>query len=140
MAGIICQQDLRLSEFFELYADYEEYANLYETMFDNNLVTHRHSLSTVWASEKLKPQAGQLLELVSFLDPNVIDEELLMKVSVELLSERAHCKKSSYIEARTNLLQSYLIQKDKQSRNFGPPQCTRCSSGHNENYEETGSF
>ena len=47
MAGIIRRQDLTLSEFFELYTDYEEHAILYETKLDTNLVTYRYSLSTV---------------------------------------------------------------------------------------------
>lgn len=116
MAGIIRRQDLTLSEFFELYTDHEERASLYETKFDTNLVTYRHSLSTVWAFEKLKPQARQLLELISFLDPDVIGEDLLIEASVELLSKGVQFKKSSYIEARTDLLQSSLIQRDKQQR------------------------
>jgi hypothetical protein len=47
MAGIIRQQDLTLSEFFELYTDYKEHASLYKTKFNTNLITYRHSLSTV---------------------------------------------------------------------------------------------
>lgn len=116
MAGIIRRQDLTLLEFFELYTDHEEHASLYKTKFDTNLVTYRHSLSTVWAFEKLKPQARQLLELISFLDPDVIGEDLLMEASVELLSGGAQFKKSNYIEARTDLLQSSLVQRDKQKR------------------------
>lgn len=116
MAGIIRRQDLTLPEFFELYTDHEEHASLYETKFDTSLVTYRHSLSTVWAFEKLKPQARQLLELMSFLDPDVIKEDLLMEASVGLLSEGARFKKSNYIEARTDLLQSSLVQRDKQQQ------------------------
>lgn len=116
MAGIIRRQDFTLSEFFELYTDHEEHASLYETKFDTNLVTYRHSLSTVWAFEKLKPQARQLLELVSFLDPDVIGEDLLMEASAELLSEGAPFKKSNYVEARTDLLQSSLVHRDKQKQ------------------------
>jgi hypothetical protein len=118
MAGIIRRQDLTLSEFFELYTDHEEHASLYETKFDTNLITYRHSLSTVWAFEKLKPQARQLLELISFLDPDFIGEDLLMEASVELLSEGAQFKKSTYIEARADLLQSSLIQRDKQRQHL----------------------
>jgi hypothetical protein len=80
------------------------------------LVTYGHSLSTVWAFEKLKPQARQLLELISFLDPDVIGEDLLMEASVELLFEGTQFKKSNYIEARTDLLQSSLVQRDKQKQ------------------------
>jgi hypothetical protein len=113
MAGIIRRQDLTLSEFFELYTDHEEHASLYETKFDTSLVTYRHSLSSVWAFEKLKPQARQLLELISFFDPDIIGEDLLMQASVKLLSDVAQFRKSNYIEARADLLQSSLIQRDK---------------------------
>jgi hypothetical protein len=116
IAGIIRRQDLTLSEFFELYADHEEHASFYGTKFDTTLVTYGHSLSTVWAFEKLKPQARQLLELISFLDPDVIGEDLLMEASVELLFEGTQFKKSNYIEARTDLLQSSLVQRDKQKQ------------------------
>jgi hypothetical protein len=116
MAGIIRRQDLTLSEFFELYTDHEEHASLYSTKFDTNLVTYGHSLSTVWASEKLKPQARQLLELISFLDPDFIGEDLLIAASAELFVEGAKFKKSDYIEARTDLLQSSLVRRDKQKQ------------------------
>ncbi|EED20550.1 hypothetical protein TSTA_037680 [Talaromyces stipitatus ATCC 10500] len=68
MAGIVRRQDLTLPEFLELYTDHEEHASLYETKFDTNLITYRHSISTVWAFEKLRPQARKLLELISFLE------------------------------------------------------------------------
>ena len=114
MAGIIRRQDLTLSEFLELYTDHEEHASLYETKFDTNLITYPHSLSTVWAFEKLKPHARQLLELISFLDPDSIGEDLLIEASMVLLSNGSQFKKSIYIEARTDLLQSSLVQRDKQ--------------------------
>ncbi|CAI7656962.1 unnamed protein product [Penicillium viridicatum] len=112
MAGIIRRQDLKLSEFLELYMDHEEHASLYGTKFDTNLVPYRHTLSTVWAFGKLKPQSQQLLELISFLDPDSIGEDLL-EASVGILSEGTPFKKSNYIEARTDLLQSSLVQRDK---------------------------
>ncbi|KAK5680154.1 hypothetical protein LTS10_007081 [Elasticomyces elasticus] len=116
MAGIIRRQDLTLSEFFELYTDREEHTSLYETRFDTNLIPYRHSLSTVWAIEKLKSQARHLLELSAFLDPDTIGEDLLMEASVDLISEGTTFKKSSFIEARTDLLQSSLIQRNKQKQ------------------------
>lgn len=116
MAGIIRRQDLTLDEFLELYADHEEHASLYETKFDTNLITYRYSLSTVWAFEKLKPHARQLLELISFLDPDAIGEDLLMAASMELFSDGTQFKKSNYMEARSDLLQSSLVSRDKQKQ------------------------
>lgn len=116
MAGIIRRQELTLSEFYELYTNREEHANLYETKFDTSLVTYHHSISTVWAFEKLKPHARQLLDLISFLDPDAIGEDILMTASLELFSYGTKFKKSNYIEARTDLLQSSLVQRDKQEQ------------------------
>ncbi len=116
MASIIRRQDLTLSEFYELYTDQEEHARLYETKFDTNLVTYRHSLSTVWAFEKLKPQARQLLELASFFDPDAVGDDLLMEAFAALQSDDLTFKKSNYIDARTELLQSSLVQRDKQKQ------------------------
>lgn len=115
MAGIIRGQDLTLTEFFELYTDHKELATLYETKFDTNSVTYGHSLSTVWAFGKLKPHTQQLLELISFLDPDVIGEDLL-EASVEMLSDGAPFKRSHYTEARTDLLRSSLVQRDKEKQ------------------------
>jgi hypothetical protein len=117
MAGIIRRQGLTLSEFFELYKDHEQHANLYKIKFDTNLMTYRHTLSTVWAFEKLKPEARQLLELISFLDPDAIGEDMLMNTSMELLStDGAQFKTSNYIEARADLLQSSLIRRNMPER------------------------
>ncbi|KAI0553925.1 tetratricopeptide repeat domain-containing protein [Xylaria curta] len=86
MAGIIYRQDLTF---------------LYETKFDTNLITYRHSLSTVWTFEKLKPQARQLLELCSFLDPDAVEEDLLIVAFGEMLRGTEQFKK---------------IQRDKQKQ------------------------
>lgn len=116
MAGIIRRQDLTLSEFYELYTNHEEHASLYGTRFDTNLIPYRHTLSTVWAIDKLKPHAKQLLELVAFLDPDIIGEDLLMELSIKLLSEGSTFRKSGYLDARADLLQSSLVQRNKQKQ------------------------
>lgn len=114
MAGIIRRQDLTMEEFWELYRDFDEHAGLYETKFDTNLVAYQHSIATVWAFNKLKAQSRQLLEIIAFFDPDNVDEELLIAASAELLSTDTSFKKSNYLEARSDLLQSSLIQRDKQ--------------------------
>lgn len=116
MVGIICRQDLTLAEFLELYNDHEERAKLYEIIFDAHLAPYRHSLSTVWTFEKLKNDFQLLLELFSFFDSDVIQEDLLIEASAILLSEDSQFKKRHYIEARTDLLKSSLVHRDKQNQ------------------------
>lgn len=101
MAGIIREQDLTLPEYFELHMNRGECTGLYETNFDNNPATYRHSLFTICALGKLKPQARQLLELISFLDPDVIGGDLLMKFNT-----------ANYLQAQHDLLKPPLIQMD----------------------------
>ncbi|KAJ6188767.1 hypothetical protein N7519_003675 [Penicillium mononematosum] len=115
IAGIIRRKDLTLSEFLELYTGHEERSSLYETKLETNSVTYGHSLSTVWAFGGLKPETQQVLELISFLDPDVIGEDLL-EASVELLSNDAPFKKNHYVEARNDLLQSSLVQRNIQKQ------------------------
>lgn len=132
VAGIIRRQDLTLSEFLELYKDHEEHASLYETKFDTNLITYRHSISTVWAFKRLKPQARQLLEIISFLDPDVIGEDLLMQVSMELLcKDDTPSKKSHYLEARADLLQSSLVPRDKSKQQVSVHRSPKCNFDNN---------
>ncbi|KAI0873550.1 P-loop containing nucleoside triphosphate hydrolase protein [Hypoxylon argillaceum] len=117
MASIIRQKHITWPEFLKLWTDHEERANLYETKFDTNLVTYRHSLATVWAFEKLKPHARQLLEFISFLGPYIIiREDLLIKAFMEIPFEGFQFKKSSYFEAVSDLLHSSLIQRDENQR------------------------
>ncbi|KAM5487384.1 hypothetical protein MaudMau93_004652 [Microsporum audouinii] len=116
MAAIIRRKDLTLSEFFELYKNQEGESCLYARKSEIKLITYRHSLSTVWAIEKLNYQARHLLELISFLDPDIIREDLLMEASVEVVFKGTRAGKSSYIDARSDLLQSSLIQRDKQKQ------------------------
>ncbi|KAI1758309.1 P-loop containing nucleoside triphosphate hydrolase protein [Xylaria castorea] len=118
MAGIIRRQDLTLSEFWELYTDHDERATLYRTKFNTSLITYRHSLSTTWALEKLKPPARQLLELISFLDPDALKEDLLMVAFGKMLGGVERFKKSNYMEARADLLRSSLVQRDKRKQNL----------------------
>jgi len=85
MASVIRRQDFTLPEFLELWSDHEQHASFYKTKFNTNLVAYPHSLTTIWAFDRLPPYARQLLELISFLDPDVIGEDLLMNVSNEIL-------------------------------------------------------
>ncbi|KAM3483494.1 hypothetical protein MY8738_003037 [Beauveria namnaoensis] len=109
MAGIIRRQDLTLTEFLELFIDHEERTILYETKFDSSLVTYRHSLSSVWAFEKLKPQTRKLLELISFLDPDIIGEDLLMSAFAKRGIARTQDRR--YEEGEADLKEALRIRK-----------------------------
>ncbi|PYI11365.1 hypothetical protein BO78DRAFT_446337 [Aspergillus sclerotiicarbonarius CBS 121057] len=126
MAGIISRQDLTLSEFLQLYTNPEERGNLYKTKFDTNMVRYPHYLATVWDFWTLKFDARQLLEVIALLDSDLIKEDLLMKAAEELNRGTSyHYKTSTYIQARSDLLQCSLIQRDKEKQQISAHRIVR---------------
>lgn len=111
MAGIIRRQELTLREFFDLYKDFDEHAALHETKFDSITKSYSHSIATVWAIEKLRPESRKLLEALSFFDSDSIKEELI----VELFAGEFSAQKDEYRKIRTELLQTSLIKRNKQN-------------------------
>ena len=78
MAGIIRLEFLSYSEFLELYNGAEEEADIHETVLQPLRNTARGSLSTVWAIDRFSESARAIIEISSFLDPDCIQESILM--------------------------------------------------------------
>ncbi|KAH3953529.1 hypothetical protein HBH53_029800 [Parastagonospora nodorum] len=117
MAGIIRRQDLSLNEFHDLYTDAAEHLDLYDTRTgDASTRGYAHSISTVWAIEKLNPVSRKLLELITFLDADRIQEYLLIEASVLIFATEVNFKKSLYRDTRTELIQSSLVKRNKQKQ------------------------
>lgn len=116
MAGIMNRGDLTLKEFWELYSDVKGRSSLYETKPDTDEVKYRHSIATVWALNRLKAPALQLLQLISFFNPDSIAEDMLLKAISHSASLDALVGENSYQEARAALLQSSLIYRDTQKQ------------------------
>jgi hypothetical protein len=116
MAAIVERENLSLAEFLELYADLEQRPALYQVVvcygFGYNLASYPHAISTVWEFEKLDPYAWKLLELMSFLGPDAVEERLLIEASTELLADWA----PRFNESRLGLVGSSLVQRNKQKR------------------------
>lgn len=112
MAGIIRRDDLSLSEFLSLYQEDEERSALYGTKFDTGANVYHHSVATVWAHEKLSKEAKLLLQIASFLDPDMIQESILSD-AITILQVGDPFSKSQFNNARTELLQTSLFRRDK---------------------------
>ena len=116
MASVIRRQKLDLTEFLELYQDCTQHPDFHRKRFDSGIRTYPHSISTVWAFERLNSEARTFLELVSFLDPDCIQEDMLAEAPTEMLVEHFPQDEKLYREARTELLQSSLVKRDAQSK------------------------
>ncbi len=116
MASVIRRQQLDLGEFLELYQDCAEHLEFHGKRFDSGVRTYPHSISTVWAFERLNSEARVFLELMSFLDPDCIQEDIFAEASTEMSVEHFPCNKKPYREARTELLQASLIKRNPQNK------------------------
>ncbi|KAI0858271.1 hypothetical protein F4860DRAFT_486771 [Xylaria cubensis] len=112
MAGIIRRQDLSLHEFLSIYEDTGERAQLYGMKYDVSLKAYRYSIATVWALEKLSPDARGLLRAISFMDPDTIQEAALFDAATAMLGDMSFTK-LRFSNARTELSQASLIKRDK---------------------------
>ena len=116
MASVIRRQQLDLTEFLELYQDCTEHPDFHGKRFDSGIRTYPHSISTVWAFERLNSEARAFLELMSFLDPDCIQEDILAEAPTEMSVEHFPHNKKLFREARTELLQSSLVKRNAQSK------------------------
>lgn len=112
MAGIIRRQDLSFSEFLSIYESREERAALYGTKYETSLRGYRYSIATVWSFEKLSPEATGLLQIMFFLDPDNVSEQVLFDVAALMFTDPP-LTKVKFNEARTDLAQSSLIRREK---------------------------
>ncbi|KAI1121517.1 P-loop containing nucleoside triphosphate hydrolase protein [Nemania abortiva] len=111
MAGIIRRDNLSLSNFLSMYQEKEERSALYGTKLGTGLRDYPHSIATVWAFEKLSKGAKILLQVASFLDPDIIQESILSDATAALLP-RSSFSKSQYNKALVELLHSSLFKRD----------------------------
>lgn len=110
MAGVIIRRDLTYDEFAKTYNEEEGRQELLQLHLSRGKRRsgYEHTVASVWALESLK-HGRTLLEVLSFLDPDGIQETILT-TRPEIVSLNTFPKTSiSYQKARTELLQSSLI-------------------------------
>ncbi|GKT43468.1 uncharacterized protein ColSpa_03649 [Colletotrichum spaethianum] len=114
MAGIIRRQDLSLSEFQSIYEEDKHRIALYNTKYNASTKAYKHSIATVWAFEKLTAEAKGLMKLILFMDPDIIQENILFDAAV-LMFASSNFTRPKFNEARAELSQSSLVRRDKKT-------------------------
>jgi hypothetical protein len=115
MAAVISRNDMTYKDFLEYY-DREQCV---KDFIDFNLgqdTGYEHTLSTVWALDRLSRGASSLLEVISLIDPDRIQEEILEQDSstVQIEDGRGYPQDpSEYLKARAELIKSSLITRNK---------------------------
>lgn len=113
MAGYISRRHLSFEEFLQRYERDPNLNEIYKNKNSKYRNTYSHNLSTVWALDRLEVGAA-LLDVLSLLDPDRIDENLLTEGASRCDLEGFPKDEIAYQDARAELLQSSLV-----SRNLG---------------------
>ncbi|KAL8963647.1 MAG: hypothetical protein Q9193_000116 [Seirophora villosa] len=113
MAGIILDYEYSFKEFVKTYSEEESRKELMQLRLDQprNRSGYEHTLASVWALESLD-HSRALLEVLSFLDPDSIQEGIL-KTNLHAVAVDGFPKTMvAYHRARTELLQRSLITRN----------------------------
>ncbi|KAL8708966.1 MAG: hypothetical protein Q9225_007520 [Loekoesia sp. 1 TL-2023] len=113
MAGVIVRRHLTFKEFVKTYSEEESRKELMQLRLDQRRSRsgYEHTLASVWALESLK-HGRALLEVLSFLDPDRIQEDILTSHTNVVAVDGFPQSIVAYHRARTELLQCSLITKN----------------------------
>lgn len=113
MAGIILRNEYSFKEFVKTYSEEESRKEFLQLRLDQtwNRSGYEHTLASVWALESLN-HGRALLEVLSFLDPDRIQEDLLTTHLDAVAVDGFPKTIVAYHKARTELLQSSLITRN----------------------------
>lgn len=110
IGAIICKQSLTLSEFLDIYAEDKKFYRLHHLRYGKR--EYEHNLATVWALESLSQGAMALLNFISLLDSELIQEEILFKTIGNVKIAGFPSSKTDYYEARAHLLETSMVHKN----------------------------
>lgn len=117
IAGTILRRDLSFSEFLEFY----EQESLHLEFHKMSISGQEKTIYTVWALEDLNPTASCLLDIISFLDADSIQESLFT-ASIKNGEtepnkiENFPTSSMAYVDARTELSRSSLLKRNIELR------------------------
>lgn len=113
-AAAILRQELTFEEFLAFYEVEPKAADVRPISLkpENQ---YQYTLSTVWELDALEKPAECLLRLLSVLDPDNVDERIITQKLASGLPSDYPDTKAAFIKARTSLLKSSLVKRDKSS-------------------------
>lgn len=111
------RHELLLTEFRDIYEEDMDLNALHDLRIGSSHRGYKHSLASVWALDDLDPSALSLLNVLSMLEPDCIQEGIL-DGEVPGLEETPDypCHLKEYHAALSRLLQSSLVQRDASRR------------------------
>ncbi|ETN43596.1 uncharacterized protein HMPREF1541_02755 [Cyphellophora europaea CBS 101466] len=113
VAAMLRRRDLTFSEFLRAYPASKAIKDLYEPGLPLLQDAYGHNMSTVWSPQDFSARALDLLGFLALLDPDRVDEELIVHAISAVKSPHFFTDEADYLDARTDLLKASLIQRDK---------------------------
>jgi len=116
IAGSIVRRDMTFAEFVQEYNDPRSHKDLFRQPVGNKReLGYEHTILSVWGIEKLKV-SGDLLDLLSFLDPDGIPEHIFQDIKVSTDMGNFIDSQRTYENARAELLQSSLVSRHRTAK------------------------
>lgn len=120
MAGVIRRRSLSLAEFLDVYSEEVERSELHQLKVGTQQ-GYGLTLSSVWAIEDFGSAAYWILSVISLLDPDCIQEEILYTWAPgEELPDFPQSKRA-YLRNLAELLQSSIVHRDSDQNELSIP-------------------
>ncbi|KAF2727240.1 hypothetical protein EJ04DRAFT_517393 [Polyplosphaeria fusca] len=119
MAGVMRKQYLDYTEFLEMYEDISERAEIHEMDMGIQRQTARGTISSIWAIDSLSEVARTLLEVFAFLDPDQIQEFIVVNKDTNNLDHdlsKIPSGRAKFLRARGELLHQSLIRRNEDKK------------------------
>jgi hypothetical protein len=116
MAGYITRRDITFAEFLREYENNHSHTQLFNTRVWHRLSNgYEETIASTYRFEELV-HGGDLLDLLCFFDPDLIAEPILTDNSVETDMGSFPWPEELYTRARTELLKSSLITRNRTNK------------------------
>ena len=119
MAGVMRKYHWSPREFMEEYQDYSEHYCLLDDRRGVIRPSARRSGLSMWAIDKLMPRARALLEVISFLDPDQIQESIFVTKNLNHEStplQSYPTTRLAYRQARGELVMQSLVRRNEDGK------------------------
>ncbi|KAI9775352.1 MAG: hypothetical protein M1839_001268 [Geoglossum umbratile] len=113
MAGVINRRYLSYQEFLSLCDEEQSLKELHSLNLGVQDTGYKHTLASVWALDQLGKGASLLLDVMSLIDPDRIQEDILTCGASEVSVDGYPAESSDYLQARAELTKSSLITRNK---------------------------
>ncbi|KAF2737092.1 hypothetical protein EJ04DRAFT_561953 [Polyplosphaeria fusca] len=124
LAGIMARRHLTFNDMFGLYDEEHHHKSIYEAWEHVGNADYQHNIATVWGLEKLESGALMLMNVLSFFDPDHIQEEILKEGAPQVKAKDYPKSGFEYSTSRTGLWKSSLVnlernlKRDKDDQNI----------------------